>query len=77
MSNEITSEILLGFKGRLENHPVYEAVATVERLLNSLCAADAAKSREAIEAANIAVAARIDLWDGVLAAIQSATAVRH
>jgi hypothetical protein len=32
MSKEITSEILLGFKNRLENHPIYEAVATVEDL---------------------------------------------
>ena len=41
------------------------------RLLNSLCAGDAVKTQEAVEAANRAVNARIALWDGVLAAIQS------
>lgn len=39
------------------------------RLLNSLCANDESRTREAIEAANRAVMARIELWDGVLAAI--------
>jgi hypothetical protein len=32
MSNEITSEILSGFKHRLEDHPIYEAVAGIEDL---------------------------------------------
>ncbi len=32
MAKEITSEIILHFKHQLENHPIYEAVATVEDL---------------------------------------------
>jgi hypothetical protein len=44
------------------------------RLLNSLCAGDAVKTQEAIEAANLAVTARLELWDGVLAAITARTA---
>lgn len=32
MSREITSDIIKGFKERLEQHPVYEAVATIEDL---------------------------------------------
>lgn len=39
------------------------------RLLNSLCAGAADKTREAIAAANQAVTARLEFWDGVLAAI--------
>jgi hypothetical protein len=41
------------------------------RLLNNLCAGDDNKTREAIEAANLAVTARIAFWDGVLSAIES------
>jgi hypothetical protein len=41
------------------------------RLLNSLCADDAQKTREAIDAAHSAVNARIEFWDGVLEAIRS------
>jgi hypothetical protein len=41
------------------------------RLLNSLCAGDVTKIQEAIEAANRAVSARIEFWDGVLVAIES------
>jgi hypothetical protein len=40
------------------------------RLLNQLCADDAEKSREAIEAAHEAIQARIQFWDGVLEAIE-------
>lgn len=32
MSHEITSDIIQSFKSRLENHPVYEAVATLDDL---------------------------------------------
>jgi hypothetical protein len=32
MATEITSEIIQSFKTRLENHPVYEAVATIDDL---------------------------------------------
>lgn len=32
MSKEITSDIIQSFKSRLENHPVYEAVATLDDL---------------------------------------------
>jgi len=32
MSKEITSEIIQSFKFKLENHPIYEAVATIEDL---------------------------------------------
>lgn len=32
MSNNITSEIIVSFKNQLENHPIYEAVATIEDL---------------------------------------------
>lgn len=42
------------------------------RLLNQLCAGDENKINEAIEAAQLAVNARLQLWDGVLAAIESA-----
>lgn len=41
------------------------------RLLNSLCAGDAVKLEEAINAANVAVTARLEFWDGVLAAIKA------
>jgi hypothetical protein len=41
------------------------------RLLNSLCANDAQKSQEAIDAAHDAVNARIKFWDGVLEAIKT------
>lgn len=41
------------------------------RLLNSLCAGHDDKICEAIEAANQAVTARLEFWDGVLAAIKS------
>jgi hypothetical protein len=43
------------------------------RLLNALCAGDGVKIQEAIDAANIAVNARIEFWDGVLEAINSRT----
>jgi hypothetical protein len=39
------------------------------RLLNGLCDGDETKIQEAIQAANIAVNARIEFWDGVLEAI--------
>jgi hypothetical protein len=39
------------------------------RLLNSLCAGDEQKTQEAIDAATLAVAARVKFWDGVLEAI--------
>lgn len=32
MSTQITSEVIAGFKSRLENHPVYEAVKTIDDL---------------------------------------------
>lgn len=32
MSKQITSEVIADFKSRLENHPVYEAVATIDDL---------------------------------------------
>jgi hypothetical protein len=41
------------------------------RLLNSLCDGQDDKIREAIEAAHQAVTARLEFWDGVLAAIKS------
>jgi len=41
------------------------------RLLNGLCAGDETRIEESIEAAQQAVLARIEFWDGVLAAIQS------
>ena len=41
------------------------------RLLNSLCADDEVKIQQSIEAAQQAVMARIEFWDGVLAAIKS------
>jgi hypothetical protein len=40
------------------------------RLLNSLCEGDQRKINEAVEAAEVAVQARIDFWDGVLLAIK-------
>ncbi|MEZ5448482.1 MAG: DUF3050 domain-containing protein [Thiolinea sp.] len=40
------------------------------RLLNSLCAGDEAKIDEAMQAAQLAVQARLALWDGVLGALQ-------
>ena len=40
------------------------------RLLNSLCEGDESKIKEAIDAAEIAVQARIEFWDGVLQAIK-------
>ena len=44
------------------------------RLLNGLCGGDENKIQEAIAAANSAVSARIEFWDGVLTAIKSPTA---
>lgn len=41
------------------------------RLLNGLCGGDEIKIQEAVEAANVAVNARIKFWDGVLEAIKS------
>ncbi len=41
------------------------------RLLSALCGGDAGKWREAEEAARRAVAARLEFWDGVLAALPS------
>lgn len=41
------------------------------RLLNNLCGGDDDKIHEAIEAANQAVTARLEFWDGVLTAIKS------
>lgn len=43
------------------------------RLLNGLCGGDETKIQEAIAAANSAVSARIEFWDGVLMAIKSPT----
>ena len=40
------------------------------RLLNYLCADDAQRTEEAMEAAREAIQARIELWDGVLEAIE-------
>lgn len=42
------------------------------RLLNELCAGDPTKIEEAIAAANEAVKARLEFWDGVLAALRQA-----
>jgi len=44
------------------------------RLLNELCAGDTTKIEEAIDAANEAVNARLEFWDGVLQAIRQANA---
>ncbi len=41
------------------------------KLLNSLCYGDDDKIKEAVNAANFAVNARIEFWDGVLEAIKS------
>ena len=41
------------------------------RLLNSLCSGDEVKFEQAIDAATQAVNARLEFWDGVLAAINS------
>ena len=41
------------------------------RLLNSLCDGDEVKIQEAVDAAKQAVTARIQFWDGALAAIKS------
>ena len=41
------------------------------RLLNDLCDGDEGKIQEAVDAAKQAVTARIEFWDGVLAAINS------
>ena len=41
------------------------------RLLNGLCDGDEVKIKEAVDAANQAVTARIKFWDGVLAALES------
>lgn len=41
------------------------------RLLNNLCEGDSIKIEEAIDAANVAVNARLKLWDGVLEAIET------
>jgi len=41
------------------------------RLLNGLCAGDETRIQEAVDAARQAVAARIEFWDGVYAAINS------
>jgi len=32
MSNQITSDIIISFKNQLENHPIYDAVSTIEDL---------------------------------------------
>lgn len=40
-------------------------------LLNSLCAGDSVKTQQAIQAAQQAIKARLQFWDGVLAAIQT------
>ena len=42
------------------------------RLLNLLCGGDEVKIQEAVEAAQVAIDARIGFWDGVLEAIRSA-----
>lgn len=42
------------------------------RLLNALCAGDESKIEEAIAAAQQAITARLEFWDGVLEAIKSA-----
>jgi hypothetical protein len=42
------------------------------RLLNSLCADDETKIQEAVDAATLAVNARLSFWDGVLDAITAA-----
>lgn len=47
------------------------------RLLNGLCTDDAVKIDEAIEAASLAVEARLVFWDGVLDAIDSIKTERH
>ena len=41
------------------------------RLLNGLCDGDEIKTQEAVEAANVAVNARVKFWDGVLEALKS------
>ena len=41
------------------------------RLLNGLCAGESVKIEEAIEAAQVAVNARVQFWDGVLEAIET------
>lgn len=41
------------------------------RLLNGLCAGDSVKIDEAVNAAHVAVNARIEFWDGVLEAIET------
>jgi hypothetical protein len=41
------------------------------RLLNGLCGGDASKVQEAVDAANLAVEARLAFWDGVLEALSS------
>jgi len=45
------------------------------RLLNGLCNGDESKIQEAIDAAKQAVTARVEFWDGVLAAINSSNKV--
>lgn len=48
------------------------------RLLNGLCAGDATRTEEAIDAAEMAITARLDFWNGTLAAIKSNRGVdRH
>jgi hypothetical protein len=46
------------------------------RLLNGLCDGDESKIQEAVDAAKQAVTARIEFWDGVLAAINSSKMVK-
>lgn len=46
------------------------------RLLNKLCAGDKSKIQQATDAAERAMMARVEFWDGVLAAIQSSTPPR-
>jgi hypothetical protein len=45
------------------------------RLLNGLCANDQARVEEAVSAAEAAVHARLDLWDGVYAAVRGGSVV--
>ncbi len=47
------------------------------RLLNGLCCGDKVKIDEAIEAAGLAVQARLVFWDGVLEAINSIKPAQH
>jgi len=60
----------------LRPHPLdeeFHAPLSLRRL-NELCAGDAQKIEEAIDAASEAVNARLKFWDGVLEAIKSLSA---